>query len=73
MLVFILNRFFNLIFLIISFQQLMDLVSKMENEKERDIIIDNHLHGSLIGSKGNKIQEIRDTFNQVQIIFPEYG
>ena len=45
----------------------------MENEKERDIIIEQRFHRTIIGTKGDKIREIREKFNQVQISFPDPG
>lgn len=51
-------------------KELMDLVEKLENEKEKDVIIDHRHYRSIIGSKGDNIKEIRDKFNQVQIIIP---
>lgn len=54
-------------------QELSELVTKMENEKERDIIIEQRFHRNIIGTKGDKIREIRDKFNQVQISFPDPG
>ncbi|KAG0729485.1 Vigilin [Chionoecetes opilio] len=54
-------------------QELEELVTKMENEKERDIHIDQRFHRTIIGTKGDKIKEIRDKFNQVQISFPDPG
>lgn len=54
-------------------QELEELVTKMENEKERDIHIDQRFHRTIIGTKGDKIKEIRDRFNQVQISFPDPG
>ncbi|XP_018011553.1 vigilin [Hyalella azteca] len=54
-------------------QELLELVKKMENEKERDIIIEHRLHRSIIGTKGEKIKEIREKFNQVQISLPDSG
>lgn len=54
-------------------KELDELVKKMENEKERDINIEYRLHRNIIGSKGERIREIRDQFNQVQISFPDHG
>lgn len=54
-------------------KELEELVTKMENEKERDIHIDQRFHRTIIGTKGDKIREIRDKFNQVQISFPDPG
>ncbi|KAK7086534.1 hypothetical protein SK128_008145 [Halocaridina rubra] len=54
-------------------KELEELVAKMENEKERDIIIEQRFHRTIIGTKGDKIREIRERFNQVQISFPDAG
>lgn len=54
-------------------KELLDLASKMENERTKDIIIEQRFHRTIIGQKGAKIREIRDKFNQVQISFPEPG
>ncbi|XP_066966353.1 vigilin [Macrobrachium rosenbergii] len=54
-------------------KELEDMVAKMENEKERDIIIEQRFHRTIIGTKGDKIREIREKFNQVQISFPDPG
>lgn len=54
-------------------KELCEIIKKLENEKEKDIHIDSRLHGQIIGSKGEKIREIRDQFNQVQIVFPDAG
>jgi len=52
-------------------QEILEMASKMENEKSRDIIIENKLHKNIIGQKGDKVREIREKFPQVQISFPE--
>lgn len=54
-------------------KELEELVRKMENEKEREINIEYRLHRNIIGTKGEKIREIREQFNQVQISFPDHG
>jgi len=46
-------------------ERLLEQVSKLENEKEKDLIIEHRFHGNIIGTKGEKIREIRDRFNQV--------
>lgn len=51
--------------------ELMEMVAKMENEREKDIIIEHRFHKNIIGAKGEKIREIREMFNQVQIVFPD--
>ena len=55
------------------FQELEDMVNKMKNEKEKDLIIENRFHKQLIGPKGENIQKIRDDFSSVQISFPDLG
>lgn len=52
---------------------LTEMVEKLENEKERDVIIDQRHYRTIIGSKGDKIKEIKEKFNQVQINFPGPG
>lgn len=44
-----------------------------ENEKTRDIIIEQRFHGTIIGARGENIRDIREKFNQVQITFPDPG
>lgn len=54
-------------------QELLKMSQRMENEKTKDIIIEQRFHRSIIGAKGEKIKEVRDKFNQVQITFPDQG
>ena len=54
-------------------KDLRELVEKIQNEKERDIIIPQRFHPKIIGSKGENIRETRDRFNNVQITFPAPG
>lgn len=44
-----------------------------ENEKTKDIIIEQRFHRTIIGAKGEKIREIRDKYPEVQISFPDAG
>ncbi|XP_050471763.1 vigilin isoform X2 [Bombus huntii] len=53
--------------------ELVEMVKKLENEKEKDVIIDHRYYPSIIGNKGDNIKEIRDKFNQVQITIPGPG
>jgi len=53
--------------------ELEGMVTKMQNEKEKDLMIENRFHRQLIGPKGENIQKIRDDFANVQISFPELG
>jgi len=54
-------------------EELQGMVEKMENEKEKDVIIENRFHRQIIGPKGENIQKIRDEFAAVQISFPDLG
>ena len=45
----------------------------MQNEKEKDLVIESRFHRQLIGPKGENIQKIRDDFANVQISFPDLG
>lgn len=49
------------------------MVNKLENEKEKDVIIEQRFYKNIIGSKGEKIREIKEKFNQVLITFPGPG
>lgn len=50
--------------------KLLETVNKLENEKEKDVIIDHRHYASIIGNRGFNIKEIRDKYNQVQITIP---
>ncbi|XP_060078333.1 vigilin-like [Ylistrum balloti] len=54
-------------------EELMEMAQRMENEKSKDILIEQRFHRSIIGARGENIREIRDRFNQVQITFPDPG
>ena len=54
-------------------KELESMVAKMENEKEKDLIIENRFHRQIIGPKGENIHKIRDEFPAVQISFPDMG
>merc|ERR1712223_1909307 len=54
-------------------EELETLVSKMQNEREKDLIIEARFHRQLIGPKGENIQKIREEFDAVQISFPDLG
>lgn len=53
--------------------ELASMVDKMENEKEKDLIVENRFHRQLIGAKGGEIEKIRKEFTAVQISFPDLG
>ena len=54
-------------------EEIEEMVKKLENEKEKDVVIEQRHYRNIIGTKGDKIREIRTKFNQVQINFPEPG
>lgn len=51
-------------------QEIKEKIDKLDNEKEKDVIIDYRLHSTLIGAKGENIRELRNRFTLVNIIFP---
>ncbi|XP_072387521.1 vigilin [Diabrotica undecimpunctata] len=53
--------------------ELEQRIFKLENEKEKDVIIEQRHYRNIIGTKGENIKDIRDRFNQVQIYFPGPG
>jgi len=54
-------------------EELEAMVQRMQNEKDKDLIIESRFHRQLIGPKGESIQKIRDDFATVQISFPDLG
>ena len=42
-----------------------------ENERSRDIIIESRFHRSIIGAKGDGMQEMRKKFPEVRVSFPD--
>ncbi|KAI1882721.1 hypothetical protein AGOR_G00237830 [Albula goreensis] len=52
-------------------KELLDLASRMENERTKDMIIEQRFHRAIIGQKGEKIKEVRDKFPEVIINFPD--
>jgi len=53
--------------------EILAMASKMDNEKTKDIIIEQRFHKNIIGQKGEKVREIREKFGEVQISFPDAG
>ncbi|CAF0968591.1 unnamed protein product [Brachionus calyciflorus] len=47
-----------------------DLIVRLENERAKDIIIDQKYHSNLIGKSGKNLNEIRAKFNDIQINIP---
>uniref|UniRef100_A0A6I8P600 Vigilin n=1 Tax=Ornithorhynchus anatinus TaxID=9258 RepID=A0A6I8P600_ORNAN len=52
-------------------KELLELASRMENERTKDLIIEQKFHRTIIGQKGERIREIRDKFPEVIINFPD--
>ncbi|VDM70698.1 unnamed protein product [Strongylus vulgaris] len=52
-------------------EEIRAIVSKIENEKSRDIIIEQRLHKLIIGAKGENISKIRDAHPNVVLSFPD--
>ncbi|XP_077147127.1 vigilin [Ranitomeya variabilis] len=52
-------------------KELLELASRMENERTKDLIIDQKFHRTIIGQKGERIREIREKFPDVIINFPD--
>lgn len=51
--------------------ELLELASRMENERTKDLIIEQKYHRTIIGQKGERVREIRDKFPEVIINFPD--
>ncbi|XP_068563980.1 high density lipoprotein binding protein a [Cebidichthys violaceus] len=52
-------------------KELLELTTRMENERTKDLIIEQRFHRAIIGQKGEKIKEVRDKFPEVIINFPD--
>ncbi|XP_060922029.1 vigilin [Limanda limanda] len=52
-------------------RELLEMVQRMENERTKDLIVEQKLHRTIIGQKGEKIKEVRDKFPEVIINFPD--
>jgi len=51
-------------------KEFVELVKKVENERSKDIIIEQKYHSNLIGKNGKNLSEIRAKFNEIQIQIP---
>lgn len=54
-------------------KELTEMVSKLENERTKEVYVDHRYIKSLIGVRGEKIKEIRDKFENIQISLPDQG
>jgi hypothetical protein len=53
-----------------SKSEILDLLKIAENQKSKDVIIEQKYHSNLIGQHGKNINEIRARFNDIQINIP---
>ncbi|VDK29175.1 unnamed protein product [Gongylonema pulchrum] len=56
-----------------AIDEIEEIVKRLENEKTRDILIEQRFHKQLIGSKGETVQKLREQFPSVIISFPDPG
>ncbi|XP_031441149.1 vigilin isoform X2 [Clupea harengus] len=52
-------------------RELMEMAQRMENERTKDMIVEQKFHRTIIGQKGEKIKEVRDKFPEVIVNFPD--
>ncbi|KAJ3600132.1 hypothetical protein NHX12_034082, partial [Muraenolepis orangiensis] len=52
-------------------KELLELALRMENERTKDLLIEQRFHRAIIGQKGENIKEVRDKFPEVIINFPD--
>ncbi|XP_055649050.1 vigilin-like, partial [Falco peregrinus] len=52
-------------------KELLELASRMENERTADLIIEQKFHRTIIGQKAERIWEIQEKFPEVIISFPD--
>ncbi|XP_062371898.1 vigilin [Sardina pilchardus] len=52
-------------------RELLEMAQRMENERTKDLIVEQKFHRTIIGQKGEKIKEVRDKFPEVNINFPD--
>lgn len=43
----------------------LNILTRQENERTKDLIIEQRLHRAIIGQKGENIKEVRDKFPEV--------
>jgi polyribonucleotide nucleotidyltransferase len=54
-------------------KEISEIAKRLENEKSKDIIIEQRFHKMIIGPRGDRIRELRDKFPGVMVSFPEPG
>ncbi|CAG9535090.1 unnamed protein product [Cercopithifilaria johnstoni] len=56
-----------------AIEEITEIVKRIENEKTRDILIEQRFHKQLIGAKGEAVQKLREQFPSVIFSFPDPG
>ncbi|EJW75496.1 hypothetical protein WUBG_13596, partial [Wuchereria bancrofti] len=56
-----------------AIEEIAEIVKRIENEKTRDILIEQRFHKQLIGAKGETVQKLREQFPSVIFSFPDPG
>ncbi|VBB30290.1 unnamed protein product [Acanthocheilonema viteae] len=56
-----------------AIEEITEIVKRIENEKTRDILIEQRFHKQLIGAKGETVQKLREQFPSVIFSFPDPG
>uniref|UniRef100_A0A915Q0U1 K Homology domain-containing protein n=1 Tax=Setaria digitata TaxID=48799 RepID=A0A915Q0U1_9BILA len=56
-----------------AIEEITEIVKRIENEKTRDILIEQRFHKQLIGAKGEAVQRLREQFPSVIFTFPDPG
>lgn len=51
--------------------EIQQIVKRLENEKSRDVIIEQRFHGQIIGKGGENMQKWRKEFPNVSVAFPD--
>ncbi|VVC87406.1 unnamed protein product [Leptidea sinapis] len=54
-------------------RELREMVMKLENERSKEFYVDHRYIKSLIGTRGERIKEIREKFDRVFISLPDQG
>lgn len=56
-----------------AIEEISEIVKRIENEKSRDILIEQRFHKQLIGAKGENISRLREQYPSVVFSFPDPG
>lgn len=56
-----------------AISEISEIVKRIENEKSRDILIEQRFHKQIIGTKGEAISKLREQYPTVIFTFPDPG